>query len=351
MPKNLNLVLQKEYLIIDATNSRPLVGTDSLRSCCGVFIYHPSRSAVLHWDDNCCHDGLSKFLAEYQGNNTNMAECTVSIIGGWSDHEESKKSSDFVKQFFSFTAAKLDLTHFQEKKSTGKTLAEQGFSLVYMDATTGKIILSDNWNKLPDFKDGNYRGLEPNLRLANKELQDLLHLQDDSYPDSGSHIYARDNYQYLQATQSNQLCVAAKKNDIPALIKLIDDGVTGVNVAPANTKGWTPLHFACKFGNFEAALLLIQNGADLFQKNDAGSTPLIFVDAKSFEFKQLLTAYRLVKYNTSLNKHALTTMSLFSRHHEQQIDMQERNQMVGIHELLQTDEGLSSINRTLPTSV
>lgn len=174
-----------------------------------------------------------------------------------------------------------------------------------------------------------------------------MHLQDDKYPDSGSHIYARDSYQSLHATQSTQLCVAAKKNDISALIKLIDAGVIGVDVAPASTKGWTPLHYACKFGSFAAALLLIQNGADLLQKNDAAYTPLMFVDAKSFEFKQLLTAYRLVKYNTSLNKHSLTSISLFSRHHEQQIEIQERKQMAQIHSLLQTEEGLEEITRAL----
>lgn len=347
MPKDLNLVLQKEYLIIDPSNPRPLIGTESLRGCCGVFIYHPARSAVLHWDDNCCRDDLSKFMAEYLGTEINIADCTISLIGGWPDHNESQKSNNFLKDFFSATSAELDLTHFQKKKSSGRTLTDQGFSLVYMSAITGQTTLSDNWSKMPHLNDGNYRGINPQLRMANKELQDLLHLQDDSYPGSGCHIYARDRYQDLQAAQSTQLCIAAKKNDTAALIKLIDEGITGVNVAPANAKGWTSLHFACKFGNLEAAFLLIQNGANLFQKNDAGSIPLNYIDANSFEFKQLLTAYRLVKYNSSRNQHALTTMSLFSRHHEQQIDMQERNQMIGLQSLLQTETGLSEINRQL----
>src|SRR5690242_11086658 len=114
--KKLNLVLQKEYLIINPTDMRPLIGTESVRSCCAIFIFHPLRSAVLHWDDNCCHEDLDKFVKKYLDNTLAIEDCTVTLIGGWKDHIESKKSSDFVKQYFEKTLVQLNLEYFQKKK-------------------------------------------------------------------------------------------------------------------------------------------------------------------------------------------------------------------------------------------
>lgn len=345
--KKMNLVLQKEYLIIEPTDIRPLIGTESVRSCCGIFIFHPSRSAVLHWDDNCCHSDLEQFVKEYLNNTTiDLKDCAVSVVGSWADHIESQKSGDFVRQFFAKTTATLDLTHFKQKKSTG-SLSEQGFSLVYMDSQTGIIKTNDNWDKPILFNDGTYRGVDPTARDSCRNLQDLIHLQDDNLNESGTHIYARDSYQELSNKQSNLFCIASKNNDIAGLIKLIDNGITDVNGSPSNAKGWTPLHYACKMGHYDVALLLIQNGANLLQKNAAGSTPLNFIDPNIFEYKKLITAYRLVKYNTAINPYTLTSISLFARHHENQIDSKTCEQLNGVQKLLETPEGLSSITQML----
>jgi hypothetical protein len=101
--------------------------------------------------------------------------------------------------------------------------------------------------------------------------------------------------------------------------------------------------FACKLGHFEAVLLLIQNDANFFQKNAAGNISLNFVDSNSFEYKKLLTAYRLIKYNTSINPPFLTSVSMFARKHENQIEVETRKQLENVRSLLETTDGLSTI--------
>ena len=41
--------------------------------------------------------------------------------------------------------------------------------------------------------------------------------------------------------------------------------------------GWTPLHFACRYGRPELVLRLVQRGADVGAKENKGFTPLDFL--------------------------------------------------------------------------
>lgn len=314
--KELNLVLQREYLIVEPADARPLIGSDSIRSCCGVFIFHPLRSAVLHWDDNSCHNDLELFIKDYLHHDIALKDCNVTLIGGWKDHMESKKSANFLKQYFENALATLNLTYFLQKKSTG-SISQQGFSLVYMDARTGALTAKDDWGSLKAYKI--YEGLDPMGRNFNKSFYDLIQLQDDNVENSGAHIYARDSYQTFRETQSTQLCLAARNNNIPRLIQLIDEGMINVNEAPSNAKGWTPLHYACKLSHYEAAFFLMQNGANPFKKNDAGKRAFDFIASDKFEYHQLLITYYWIKLNCQAAARSLTTFSLFSRHHEKQI--------------------------------
>ncbi|KTC82979.1 ankyrin repeat domain-containing protein [Legionella brunensis] len=350
MPKSslsnkMNLVLQKEYLTISPSDQRPLLGTESVRSCYAIFIYHPEKSTVLHWDDNCCRSNFDTFVKEFLGDNLKLSECSVTIVGGWKDHAESKKNGDFLLQYFDQTnKGNLDLSNFRVKTSTG-SFTEQGFSLAYLDTQTGKVITDDDWkNYSPE--DETYRGEKPQMRNLNRDMLDLTHLQDDKYPESGARIYARDKFHELQLKESTRLCIAAKANNISDLVQLIDEGITNVNVSPSNAKGWTPLHYACKLGKFDAAYLLIQNGGNLFQKNDAGNAPIDFLTKGSFEHKKLLTAYRLIKFNSSQNQQSLMSISLFSRHKEM-VETNEQAQLSTIEAMLQTESGVSSLGEML----
>lgn len=343
-PKELNIVLQKEYLIIEPRDLHPILATESVRSCYAVLIYHPKKSAILHWDDNICHSEIDLYVNKFLGDDLQFKDCTVHLIGGWNDHLESRKSGEFLKNYFSKT--NLILEHYQKKKSTG-SLAAQGFSLVSMDSRTGKVFTQNNWEKGGVvLNDDKYRGEDTSTRFQNFKFLDLTHLQDDQYPDSGTRIIPRDNFFTIQSTQANQLCVAAKNNSIDLLIKYIDEGITHVNASPKNAKGWTPLHYACKFGNYDAAQLLINNGANLYQKNEAGKSAHDQV-TDLFRKRQLQDAYRLVNYNMSMNEEALVNFSMFSRHPER-IKQNLRTELSKVNHLLDTSEGLTLLEGLLP---
>lgn len=342
-----NFVLQKEYLIIEPSNPKYLLGTESVRGCCGVFIYHPTRSAVLHWDDNCCHLDLDLFVKKFLSDSVELKDCTVTLVGGWVDSVESKKSAEFVKDYFENTPAKLDLSYFLKKQSKGPLLA-QGYKTVFMNARSGEMTVKDNWSKDININDGKkYRGDLPIERYKNNYLQDHLHLQGDQLEDSGTHIYARDNYKIIQEKQSLQLCIAARENKFEDVIKHINGGIIGVNISPPSAKGWTALHYACRLKHFELAILLINNGADLFQKNDIGKTPLNYVTEGSVEYRRLMTAFRLVKIQSNLNLGALRSISLFSRNRGQLLEPEDRMNCSKLQELLKTEQGLSEIEKQL----
>ncbi|BCA94820.1 hypothetical protein TUM19329_11810 [Legionella antarctica] len=329
-----------EYLIIKPDNLHPILATESVRNCYAVLIFHSEQSAILHWDDNTCHSEINKFVTEFLSENLKLKDCTVHLIGGWKDHEESIKSGDFLRNYFS--NINLILDHYQVKQSAG-TLSETGFSLVAMDSVSGQIFLQDNWVR----PQSGQEGTDVSYREKNCRLLDLTHFQDDMYQDSGVRIISRDNFSNQQSQEANQLCVAARDNKKELLINKIDEGITNVNASPKNGKGWTPLHFACKVGNIDTARLLLNNGADLFQKNEGGKTPYDLIGDYPFAKRQLLDAFRLVKYNMSVNQKSLISLSLFARHPER-LDNSQRTQLSAIDALLNSEEGLTQLEASLP---
>ena len=64
---------------------------------------------------------------------------------------------------------------------------------------------------------------------------------------------------------------AAKKGKIEAVKQHL---AAGVDVNAWDDSGWTPLHYAARWGHKGIAELLIANGADVNAKNDYGYTPL-----------------------------------------------------------------------------
>lgn len=65
---------------------------------------------------------------------------------------------------------------------------------------------------------------------------------------------------------------AASKGNTNVVRLLLDDERIKVNCR--DTYGNTPLHLACEEERREEAVLLVQNGADLFIKNKEEKTPL-----------------------------------------------------------------------------
>ena len=99
-------------------------------------------------------------------------------------------------------------------------------------------------------------------------------------------------------------------------------------------------------GLFDAARLLINNGADLYQINESGKSAYDLITDSPFRKRQLVDSYRLVKYNMSIDALSLTTLSLFSRHPER-LESAKLAQLLTVKELFNTEEGLDKIEHLL----
>jgi len=71
------------------------------------------------------------------------------------------------------------------------------------------------------------------------------------------------------APDANVLCLDARRGDVDAVTRLLAAGVDPSAKVPV-----PPLHSAGYAGQFAAARLLVERGADLTQLNDFGGTPL-----------------------------------------------------------------------------
>lgn len=69
----------------------------------------------------------------------------------------------------------------------------------------------------------------------------------------------------------NALCLAARDGKVKVLEELLN---TGIDPNACVSSQWTALHYACATGQFEAAKLLIQFGANTSKQTEKGSTPI-----------------------------------------------------------------------------
>jgi len=87
------------------------------------------------------------------------------------------------------------------------------------------------------------------------------------------HMRAQDVPLLMQEDRMEDIHLAAKAGDIPALTQaLTAQGVT-VNL-PTNVLQYTPLHFASRFGHLDAVKFLLGRGATKTAQSKTGSTPL-----------------------------------------------------------------------------
>ena len=90
------------------------------------------------------------------------------------------------------------------------------------------------------------------------------------------------NHPHTEMCQSNlnnarvdlefPLHAAAKRGDIDAIMRLLDDD--GAEVNQVNESGATALLFACQCGHVDAARVLLDRGADVHTSNSYNTTPL-----------------------------------------------------------------------------
>lgn len=361
------LVLQKEYLFAYPGGQISQIGTYSVRGCCAVFIHHPRKSAVLHWDDNICHNDIHLFLNEFLGEpeRLSLRECKVTLIGGWSNSSESKRSGEFLKDFFEAQipaeigeagSGTLDLTYFLKKKegesAATRVLAEEGFFSLIMNVQTGQIAVGEDWPdiEVPVNLDNSHDwGEAYQDRLDDGRRRDLIELEADGIPNSGTHIYHRDRFIELRNKQAIALCRAARDGDMENLIKILDEGIILPDTKPTNAKGCTALHYACKHEQYEAALVLIQNGANLEEKNDHERTPLDLMPRTEHEaIRKLRVAFHLTQYKRQCGSGELVNLGLFARGHGRRLPQEQIAGLMFIKEQLNTGVvGLNNLEMLL----
>lgn len=347
-----NVVLQKEYVIIQSDDSRPVLATDTVRGCYAVMLYHATKSAILHFDDNSCRADLDHFLTEFlsYGELRVFTDCRVHLVGGWSDHKSSSSTGQFLKEYFTTRGFGVDLTYFQMKKENVDHIIgelpkyrEQGFCWVAMSAVTGEAQVSDDWGPFlrNPFDGKKYWGVvKPWERDRNRACVERMLLQVDNDVTSGAHIYSRDSFASLLDVQSRNMCVAARNGDRATLIRTIETGITSVDTPPSGAKGWTPLHYACKLGHFKVARCLIYCGADLDRVNDKDRTPWSLVQDKTTdEAKGLRLAFDLLKLNMDSAPTALWTYSLFGRKKTKSLCVDEVAMLKHVKTKLKTEAG------------
>ena len=90
-------------------------------------------------------------------------------------------------------------------------------------------------------------------------------------PDHPHAAYYRGVLDDARADLEFPLHAAAKRGDVDAITRLLDDGA---EVDRANENGITALFFACMHGHVDAARLLLEKGADVHHRVNSGHTCL-----------------------------------------------------------------------------
>jgi hypothetical protein len=247
--QDMSLVFQKEYQIVHAAQAVPYLGTVSLQGCYGISLYHPQCSAMIHWDDNCRHDELDRIVQQFLGDDLSLSQCQVNVSGGWPDHQESKKTGEFIVNYFKAQAVPITFKGFQEHNSSAPKqdkLGGVGIAGLLLNTQNGKIEIDRDWSIIYDPQ--KYKKITLSMgddfaqRQATQLFLDHTHLQNDTYSGSGTSLMEKGNLAKVQVKEALALCIAARDNHKSKLIELLDKGITSVNTR-ANGQ-WTPLHFA-----------------------------------------------------------------------------------------------------------
>lgn len=319
-----SLVLQKEYLFVSQNSPKPLIGTVSVRGCYAITLYHSKKSGIIHWDDNTKYSELQRVIDKFLDGKLLPQDCQVNVVGGWKDDKESLASGEFLIGFFLAKGFQLSRDNFQTKKSKGQ-LSAQGFSLVVLDSRDGKIKLSDKWPN-DDVVKHDF-GPEPEERERSRKYMDKTHGQTEGYPDSGTKLISIDAFPVMKKQQIHALCAAARDGKKDEVIRLLDNGIIDITMCSDEISRWTALHFACKMGHFECAKILVQNGADIHQKNSKGHTALDLIKNDKETRGRLEVLWELVQFNIQRSgEHGLRALAMHARHPEY-LETQMRDQV------------------------
>jgi ankyrin repeat protein len=155
------------------------------------------------------------------------------------------------------------------------------------DAASYAIFLNDHAHLLPllfsEEENVDARKYFIQLGLFSPKMQNLtplLYATLAGAENSAIYLVERSNVQQLDSTNSNALYYAFKHMKL--LQTLLNKCHTAEFVNQQNITGSTALHHAIELGHPEAALLLLQNGADPFLPDNKGKIPLLLACEKDF---------------------------------------------------------------------
>ncbi|KAJ5823599.1 hypothetical protein N7447_005939 [Penicillium robsamsonii] len=125
------------------------------------------------------------------------------------------------------------------------------------------------------------------------------------------------------------LHVAAYWNLTRTLRTLID---SGLSISPADTHGWTPLHYSCANRHFSSAEILVRSGADVDAADHQGWTPLFWASfTGSLEIVRLLLSehanyrkrsiYGWTALHWALSRGETEVVLELVRHHQTQLSL------------------------------
>ena len=365
MPKphrdNIDLVSQKEYMFVTPHGKKSFVGTLSVRGCYAIAIYHPEKSAFVHWDDNVDYSQIEKIVHLFLGDNLVLRDCKVMIAGGWPDHEGSNIPGLFLKDFFEEKGCQLHLDFFQKKQAESvdeytvskqlldrQSLSKFGFSSVLLDVNTGELIVSDDWQQATMNSVRGDLGSFFQQRNAAKLFADRTHYQSKEHLNSGTSLMSRDEFESIQKIELNALCIAARDNDVEALIRLLDKGIIDIDTPGPND--WRALHFACKLGHYKCAEILIDHGANISLENDKQKTALQLVEDNPQARKRLSVAAGIIAANRGSDLTqgcaGIAVFSIFARHPEQ-LDLVQRAKISSLKDKLSIPERCDELGKQL----
>jgi ankyrin repeat protein len=199
---------------------------------------------------------------------------------------------------FAATSGQQNVVEFLIAQGANRNVAGPDSS----DAVSCAIFLKDHSHLLPllltEHEDVDARRYQIQAGLFIPRVQNLsplLYATLVGAENSAIYLVARSNVRHLDSTNSNALYYASKH--MPLLQALLNKSNAPEFVNQQNIDGSTALHHAIELDRADAALLLLQNGANPLVPDNKGKIPLILACEKDFvnvvEYIQLHYADRI----------------------------------------------------------
>ena len=230
--------------------------------------------------------GISPFAAACTKGNLEMAQ----IFRPRVPDINAPNPKGITPLMFAAISGNQDLVQFLIAEGANRNLACPDSQ----DAVTCAIFLKDHVHLLPllfseeeNVDERRYQFQIPSFNLFSlfaptmiQNLTPLLYAIVVGAENSAIYLVEKSNVHHLDSTNSNALYYAPKH--MPLLQALLNKCHTAEFLNQQNIAGSTALHHAIELDRADAALLLLQNGADPFLPDNKGNIPLLLACEKDF---------------------------------------------------------------------